>query len=253
MPAPARCRFHSGRESSLDKRLAIVGQEQRGVVGIDDQLRADIGQVLLDPATGPFADRDQSILFALALPHHQRALIQFHVIQRQVRQLIAPDPGRIQGLQDRPVADADGAGLAGHFSTRSPHRWSGWLWAIACGVWAVPVQRPGPRDEVFLTQPSKKLLDVGQAVSLGSKPQGFAVGPAQVIQMRVGSAPARAGHIVGRSQARSSHQAIKDLSALRRRSRVPSLSPRAPLWVRHCSRAPPRSQRQAMRTVGCFR
>ena len=93
--------------------FAKVRQKQRDVAGIDDQPGTDFTQVLLDPADGPFADRDHPILLPFPLTHHDRAAVGVQVVDLQAHHFHATDAGGVQGLEDRPVSDAQGIGDVG--------------------------------------------------------------------------------------------------------------------------------------------
>jgi hypothetical protein len=89
------------------ERLAVLVQEEISRIRFHHQGRPHFVAITLDPLTGTAADRHHAILPAFALADHQRAVPRVDVIEFQVRKLQAADAGRVQGLDDRAIADAE--------------------------------------------------------------------------------------------------------------------------------------------------
>ena len=104
-PASSHVALHHVAQAVLLEGLAVVGQEEHAVVGLEDELRAHFGEVLIDPAARALADRHHAILAALALAHHQGPALGVHVVELRASMSSEPaDAGRVEGLQDRAIA-----------------------------------------------------------------------------------------------------------------------------------------------------
>ena len=95
-------------------RQSVVGQEQRFTVA-DRELRPGFLQVLLDPRRRALPDRDHAIFPALALAHHHESARGVDVVEREARQLHAPQRRRVKGFEHGAITQArrrDRLGLA---------------------------------------------------------------------------------------------------------------------------------------------
>jgi hypothetical protein len=61
---------HQVRESVRREGFAGDGQKEHAGVGLDDELRPPVREVLLDPGRCAIADRHHAVLLTLALAHH---------------------------------------------------------------------------------------------------------------------------------------------------------------------------------------
>ena len=88
--------------------LAVVGEKQVALVGLDDIRRPHLVGILLGPCNGPVADGDHAILLALALPYQQGAPVHVQVVAVEADELHAPHARGVEHLEDGPIPDAQG-------------------------------------------------------------------------------------------------------------------------------------------------
>jgi hypothetical protein len=99
---------HEVRERGEPDAPALAAHEEHVVLGPAHELRAGLGDVLLDPGDGSLADGHDTVLGELPQADHDDAPRPVEVVDVQVRELGPAHAGRVERLQDRAVADADG-------------------------------------------------------------------------------------------------------------------------------------------------
>lgn len=95
------------------ERSAVAGEEQGLLAVAEGKQGADFGEVAVEPAQGPFADGNVSVLAAFAEPDMEDAALVVDVVEVQLGQFGAPDGGRVEQLKDCPVADSERVGDVG--------------------------------------------------------------------------------------------------------------------------------------------
>lgn len=96
------------------ERPAFDAEEHRAVVGIAGKLWSRLAQIFVDPRDGSFADGDDAVFLALALPDGERAALAVQVVELQVDQLGAADSRRVKRLQHGAVAQTQRLVDVGH-------------------------------------------------------------------------------------------------------------------------------------------
>lgn len=79
--------LHHVAQAILLEGLAVVGHEERAVIGLEDQLGTHVGEVAIDPAASTLAQRHHAVFAALALAHHQRPALGVDVVELEPREL----------------------------------------------------------------------------------------------------------------------------------------------------------------------
>ena len=102
VPQPVRVREQPPERARVEPPAAR-GDEQR-VLGAVDELRAAVVQVEPQPVCGLLAERDDALLAALA-PDVDRLLLEVDVAEIEVDRLAAAQPGRVDELEQRAVAE----------------------------------------------------------------------------------------------------------------------------------------------------
>ena len=90
----------------LPERLAVVGQEERVVPIVGGQSFSNFAEVPLDPSARTPSDREHAIMPSLSSADIEGILVQEHIASVEPDELDSPNAGRVQQLEDGPVANA---------------------------------------------------------------------------------------------------------------------------------------------------
>src|SRR5438093_12207339 len=82
-------------------------EEDRALVGLDDEVGPGLVEIFLHPGDRALADRDDAILLALALADDEHAAGEIEIVEPQPDQLHPPQPRRVAGLEQRAATQPD--------------------------------------------------------------------------------------------------------------------------------------------------
>lgn len=96
-------------KDSWGERFSGVGEEEAFVVvGFDEELGSDVGEVFVEPFRGAISEGKEAVFFAFALADHEGLLLEVEVVEGEVGEFLAPDAGGVEGFQEGSISYADG-------------------------------------------------------------------------------------------------------------------------------------------------
>ena len=155
---------------------AAAGREEERVVGAAGELGARLAEVAGDPVGGLLAERDDPVLRALAVADVDVLLLEVDVAEIEPDRLRAAQAGRVDELEQRPVADRErlvavAERVARIASTSSAFGASGRRRPRRCGERDVRARWPGPSEK----RSSERTAESRRAIVAGaSLPPGRA-------------------------------------------------------------------------------
>ena len=102
-----------GAQPAAAEALAADVEEEEAVVRLHHQRRAYVGEIAVDPRQRVRAERHEAVLLPLPLAHQKKPTVALDVVELEVGEFGAAQPGRIQHLKHSPIAQAFGGGEVG--------------------------------------------------------------------------------------------------------------------------------------------
>jgi hypothetical protein len=88
--------------------LAVAGEEERGLVGVEHQPGADFVKVAFQPCKGAGADGNNAVFVAFALEDLQGAAFTVEIVVIELGKFAAADSGAVKEFEHGTVAEAPG-------------------------------------------------------------------------------------------------------------------------------------------------